>query len=415
MPTNVITGINGFYPVSIYTITNDVWTPSGSTNHLQSYEKYRHRSWTRTLNWKSLLESRGWLATTAYSDTVVHEKPIFAESYKFTLKSDPRNGVGFKSYQVVGMTEGMIALPSFTGNPVWNDLLLDAKNACLTKARNRRIDLSVAVGEGKTTFDMLHDTVKQLGSAYGHFRKGRFKKAAKSLGISPLPKSLANNWLAYQYGWKPLVSDAVGLVETHRDQMRSTQKQRYRIVAQKTYVGTGKRTLSNFCVTNNHALSFDTTTYVARAGLLLEVSSTIDKFKASVGLSAGDVLSTAWELVPFSFVFDWFVDVGTWLGNLNALSGLTVLDGWTTGVITRACNFMPSAGPGSLYNTNVPDRFAWKRAFTRNPWNPGVMTWPRVSSVTDLSATRLISAAALFAQNFRGDPPIGKFRPKSSD
>jgi hypothetical protein len=32
----------------------------------------------------------------------------------------------------------------------------------------------------------------------------------------------------------------------------------------------------------------------------------------------------AWELVPFSFVFDWFIQVGDWLTGLTALQGVTV-------------------------------------------------------------------------------------------
>lgn len=36
----------------------------------------------------------------------------------------------------------------------------------------------------------------------------------------------------------------------------------------------------------------------------------------------GNPLEIAWELVPFSFVIDWFIPIGDWLGSLDALKGV---------------------------------------------------------------------------------------------
>lgn len=37
------------------------------------------------------------------------------------------------------------------------------------------------------------------------------------------------------------------------------------------------------------------------------------------GTSAHDVLSAAWEIVPFSFIFDWFVNLGDWLASVREI------------------------------------------------------------------------------------------------
>lgn len=43
-----------------------------------------------------------------------------------------------------------------------------------------------------------------------------------------------------------------------------------------------------------------------------------------------DPVSLAWNLLPMSFVFDWFIPVGTFLDGFTATEGLTYQDGYTT-------------------------------------------------------------------------------------
>jgi hypothetical protein len=37
------------------------------------------------------------------------------------------------------------------------------------------------------------------------------------------------------------------------------------------------------------------------------------------GTSAQDIVAAAWERIPFSFVADWFINVGDWLASLRSL------------------------------------------------------------------------------------------------
>lgn len=376
--------------------------------------RWRRRTWNTIPGWKSLLESQGYLPTTTYTDNQREAKlvPSPGGMSRFRLKSNPRDGWN--------VTSSAAAYPTWTG---WNivpafdnDCLIDAKNKALQKAKQQRINLSVAVAEGGDTVRMLSKAVRTLGEAYGSFRKGRFKQAARRLNIGDVEKSLANNWLAYRLGWLPLIQDSVGLVEMHRDQYSTARENRFVVRAMKETVKTDVYEVRDFLVgTGSHALAYRTDVTIGRAGMLLRITSKLDQFQASVGLSSGDILSTAWELVPFSFVFDYFVDVGSWMGNLTALSGIQVLDAWQIKEQTRTCNFVPCASPNSLYNTNHPSLLMWDRLFNRSPWSPGSLTWPRTRSITDQSAIRLTTMAALFSQMYKGDPKIGKFRPTPSD
>jgi hypothetical protein len=56
-------------------------------------------------------------------------------------------------------------------------------------------------------------------------------------------------------------------------------------------------------------------------------------------------LIVAWELVPFSFVADWFLPIGKTLENLTATNGLTFVGGYT--VTKRTDSSDASYTPGS--------------------------------------------------------------------
>lgn len=398
-------------PVTYYTVTNGVRASTGGSTNTCTHADVYYRTWQTTLNWKSKLESQGYLNTLPYQhmQDITKARALGGGFVEFRRKDNPRNGYDYVMPWEPSLSAAQHAHPSHDAN-----LLLDAQNKARAKARNMRVNLAVATAEGRKTVQMMWDGLQTLGKAYKSFRKGRFKQAARDLKIGEIEEALANNWLAYQYGWKPLISDCAGLAETHREQMASPREQVFKVVARKTQVVTGHRKITNFVLSNHHAHAYSTDVFVARAGMLLECTSKVDQFQASVGLSPSDILLTAWELVPFSFVFDWFVDVGTWLGQLGSLDGLSVLDAWTDQTTSRA-NWVVPGTDGSIYTSNLGGFLSYSRRYVRNPWNPGTMTWPRVNSVTDLSWQRLISAASLLSQQTRGDPPIGKFRPTASD
>lgn len=396
-----------------WVVSNEILTGQKSYITGQYATRWRRRQWNNIPGWKSLLEAQGYLPTQAYQDEQRECKIVGVTSgvLRFRRKAAPRDG-----YNII---------TSVARQPPWDaktlagaydpNLLIDAKNKALQEAKQQRINLSVSVAEGRDTFKMLGNTVRTLGEAYGSFRRGRFKKAAKRLGLDDIPKSFANNWLAYRLGWLPLVQDAQGLIELHRDQYKSERTGRFIVRKMKQDVKTDVVESRDFVLVGNHGLLYRTTVETARAGMLLEITSKLDQFQASVGLSTDDILSTAWELVPFSFVFDYFVDVGTWLGNLSALNGIKVIDAWQIQEKSRTSNLVASASRNSLWDSNHPDRFMVDRIFNRSAWAPGTLTWPRTRSITDQSAIRFTTMAALYYQMFKGDPPIGKFRPKSSE
>jgi hypothetical protein len=74
------------------------------------------------------------------------------------------------------------------------------------------------------------------------------------------------------------------------------------------------------------AEAFHTCEVTVKYKTRVTVNSTMLRDFAQLGFS--NPLNLAWELVPYSFVADWFIPIGAHLSNLDAYQGLSV--SWTT-------------------------------------------------------------------------------------
>lgn len=171
-------------------------------------------------------------------------------------------------------------------------------------------DLWEAVAELDKTVKLLPGLLKSLRKAVPVGRK------------HDLSLSIAEVWLTYRYGIKPLLHDIEGVVKglekkvgevrkTYRTKS-SIQRRSYEVLNWNPGVGTYGMSIG--------ALSSDD--YLIRC-------TSIDEFRANmafnIGLSSKGLITLPWELVPYSFVIDWFANVGDFLGAVTPVLGLTQL------------------------------------------------------------------------------------------
>jgi hypothetical protein len=294
-----------------------------------------------------------------------------------------------------------------------NDLEEDAKKKCLAKARDMQVNVAVMLGEGRQTISMLADTARTLGNAYRNFRRGRFNRAAKELGIKKPQGTSANHWLAYQYGWMPLLSDAKGLYVLNAQGLISpTRKHRFTAKASTKKSKRVKWTADGQGASNlpgGKTEFVSDTEMKATAGLLLEYTSSHSGLN-SVGLGRYDPLLTAWELVPFSFVFDWFIDIGGYLQALSSLDGLAVLAGFESSSVANYGNAtMVIPGTSGWHGSVAPSAIYRWRSYRRVDFTGSVSL--RTPLWDGFNARRLITTAALMRQRTRGDREFGSYRP----
>jgi hypothetical protein len=197
-------------------------------------------------------------------------------------------------------------------------------NKLKEKMSGSDFNASVFLGEGHKTLQMLGDTAKTLARSIRALKKGNLVLAAESLGVVQKSRQrrtgrqvgvneLSSRWLELQYGWMPLVKDAKAAAEQlgHRLNWPLTT----------TYRTSVKVPGDNGGISESNSAYAYTITHDAyrRRSLIARVSEPLS-VPQLLGLQDPELV--AWELLPYSFVFDWFVPVGDWLSARALVSKL---------------------------------------------------------------------------------------------
>jgi len=181
-----------------------------------------------------------------------------------------------------------------------------------------------------------------------------------------LANYLSGNWLEFSFGVKPLVSDIESSVEAYRGLLEQTDKRRERVPAfgknQEYSWGDRNRTaVGNVYFTR----VFNVRGWVGvRYLLFLEYSTkgwtpesdVLERF----GLTAEEFVPTIWELTPWSFLWDYFTNIGD---ILEATTTCTSEVKFVVKTVRKWCisetnGSVDEAYMRSLYGGNTP-RYEW--------------------------------------------------------
>lgn len=203
-------------------------------------------------------------------------------------------------------------------------------NNALRGAREQLVNLAMFIGELDKSMGMMADKASRISSAAKDIRTGKFAKAARTLGVrkpkkAKRNKSFANNWLEFQYGWAPIVTDMAGILQhVHRGsrtllvnaRSRSTKTDRkisYLTSFQIEEAAAQHRLFVNWRHVQDRSV-FEQVHLVFRpaSGFWDQVSR----------LGFMDPATLAVDAVPLSFVLGWFVNICDLLSDMNR--GLTL-------------------------------------------------------------------------------------------
>nr|APG77229.1 hypothetical protein [Hubei levi-like virus 7] len=228
----------------------------------------------------------------------------------------------------------------------------ECRNKILAKLKSSKVNLAVAGAERVKTADMIAKTAINFANAYRNLRKGNFAKAAEDLGVPPAKRAKSRfnkdyakrgaraaggGWLALQYGWKPLISDIYGSCEAIARAGNQPVIGRVKQTVTRTFP-LRRRTVSksqdlvqvDFWDGEQKVAVQYGITFVRENGGLHVLSE--------LGITNPALI--AWELVPFSFVVDWFLPIGSWLETFDATSGLVFHSGYRTTFSTMTSKYV---------------------------------------------------------------------------
>lgn len=204
-------------------------------------------------------------------------------------------------------------------------LLQDLRRLAATKAR---AGVESPTVQGQVSLMELIKTLRMLRRPFtglNNYIEGwlRRRQNPRYAGGPRAIKTVADCWLEGRYGWRPFIMEVESLIEvllfetySKRKTSRAMQERSVRSTATFTDAGTAGGT---FLV---DMFEVYTQEYSVRSGILYE--SHLD-LQGALGMRWADIPDAAWELIPFSFVVDWFLNVGNVIQALVPKAGTNYL------------------------------------------------------------------------------------------
>lgn len=348
---------------------------------------------TNLYNNKVLAESRRWSNGAALTEIVGTSHPTLyldaeqaaAKAAIDAIRNVQRTEVDAAAF--IGEWEQTRNLHRSVGNA-----LVKLANPTVNRYRGRRMrriplyderGLPILNRNGKPTFRYAHDKEEFFGST-------RSEKT----------KQLADLFLSYKMGVVPLLSDLEGAIKilSQNKALRRTARSEEVLSAVSTNVQTFEDDGLTWRITKS-----STRILSIRYGILYE-DTAVGRAVAQLGLSRP--LTSAWELVPYSFVVDWFVGVGDWLdANQPSLASKT-LCAWAStrdqrslvATINQPKN-IKQIGSWTIEGSWSGTLTAIERHNVRDPWTVSVPTRPALGS--GFNPSRCADFAALVLQKVK--------------
>lgn len=221
-----------------------------------------------------------------------------------------------------------------------------AKTKVLGKIGQKKWDLGVAAGELKQTVGLVTDLAdgltqqvlslinsrKQIRNQLNQFfrdvrRQGDFYKAAENVGLRDLDllNTLRDRWMGYQFGVRPLYQDLEDATNWLADYIHNVQGPML-VKAKAGHESVTTKRGKNGCVLSGvevrpHFREECFTHY----SVVYEMPTGQVPLLTQLGLD--NPYQVAWELTKLSWMFDYVIGIGDWLGSFTAANGLVFREG----------------------------------------------------------------------------------------
>jgi hypothetical protein len=313
--------------------------------------------------------------------------------YAYILSGSPRYGY---------RTDGTLNLPTSSLNSPSD--VDQAVNETATKARagvkSGKAGGWESVAELHKTIDMLRHPFASLTKLTNSFQSKSSLRRGSSKGLgaagSDILQFSAGEWLKYRYGVLPLINDVQAVLnELGRKYVAQRQSSRASVTLSNTSYTPFSTTVTGWGC--SHVEERESQTKVRAVSL--------DEYRSSMAIEAGLDLSqipkTAWDLIPYSFVVDWFINVGDFLNamtprlDVNHLGGCVTVEDLT---ITRVFSVGSTPPTGHVTVTAPEGSFVEiRRTKTRTVPLPEAALLIKSNFRFD-KTTRVGDAAALIGQ-----------------
>lgn len=274
-------------------------------------------------------------------------------TYLAGTRQEVKNGV---TYNWTGVR--VIRNPAQDNPPwvSWNFGILNhsgrdqVKVQAMNKLHSVSAELGTSMAEAKKTAHSLADDTHQLLLLLRKAKKSPWALPSHLRAFARAGNNPRELWLKWRYGYRPLIKDLYDQAELIKNGLQS----------EPPIIRGSSRVVTKY--SGKYQNGEYTTSITDRCTIWGLISDELARGVGRVGLN--DPLSVGWEVVPFSFVVDWFVPIGKLIRALQAPAGVSFLAGYASQ--TRAGKISMPEWCGSSeqeYSIFLRERFT---------------TWPKV-------------------------------------
>lgn len=291
-------------------------------------------------NWRKKIK-RGLNATSHFSGakTTIKSTPGYAAFNYATTSTCSGLRERFRS----GHLLSNMGVPSLPVSSQEDEAETKAREVFYNKYRSAQTSFrgGVAVGELAKTIKMIASPGKSLrkkvSDVYSLITKDQRKWGMRKAKLYKRNRAIQDTWLEHAYGWTPLINDIKDGYVALRDREKHRPDQR--LVTASGYVVT--ESYDHSAVSHSVGkLSYrvascttSTTQVRYKGSLRLETDDSLLADTRYWGFSPSDIVPTLYELVPYSFLIDYFSNLGK---VIDAVSMPTIRFGWGARTLRRS-------------------------------------------------------------------------------
>lgn len=299
-------------------------------------------------------DNSGWRSPSSFYHSLFREK----SSYGTLARGDDWNGwvqIGPASFGFADNWYAEVSFPQKLEDRAVNDAL------------NKLLDDGAGYGEDFATWQQTTDMVSEkkslIAKSVVEYKKKypneyRKVKALKKLGRK-VAGAIPGRWLELQYGWIPALQDVDAGMRIVADRLNNNSGRRHVIShkqekTEKSILAGSEYPFADYQVVNGQPIIGDFTDITIQSSLVrMDFSIGNPALHAAAQLGLANPAQLAWNLLPYSFVVDWFLPVDSCLSALAAPWGLNFIGGSVTSTTNCKRTFVPKSAPYMEDDTRI--------------------------------------------------------------
>jgi uncharacterized protein YxjI len=283
-------------------------------NLILSNGSYDYKTWNGTDGKYEVYEGRPRIKFNGYTATIDFRTRL--EVRVVFIRKDTPDSTAYiddRPCGVGGPSPSYLAWPSFLTYSNNDKLAVMAK--LIERVKSHDFNLAVNASQGRQLTSMIDLNLRKLTRAMLALKRGDFSTAARQWGATAKKKSslkvtdISGRWLELQYGWLPSLSDTFEAAKAFEAISEGPRKTTFSARKKREVTGKqGSKQTNDICdwwwdSESDYRIKYELSEEMGpgrQLGLL-------------------DPLSVVWENIPYSFVIDWFLPIGTYLSVLAQL------------------------------------------------------------------------------------------------